>query len=298
MPKSPEWIYHRHAHFYDLIQLTEHTWSVVIGRAFAHTRILIHMLPGKKAVLCDSAAFYCPQLFSWLEEQGVSVRAVICTHMHWDHVSNNYEVHDRYRGQIFASSTEWNTALTGMRPTEYPITFFEDNADIDIDGAIFHTRILPGHSAGHHAIITPDGICYLGDAIMSLGPLQEAKLPYMEDIELSVKSMEEIAEMDYPLFVCSHNAVIRPDELPALVEANIQAELELYRKIREFIREPGDLEEYVVSFMKSLGVSAETYTDEVWKHTARRRILELVHAGELILDGSVVKPLSLSSYFI
>ena len=48
--------------------------------------------------------------------------------------------------------------------------------EIMIDGEIFELISLEGHSVGHVGVVTPDGICCLGDAIVSEDVLNVSKL--------------------------------------------------------------------------------------------------------------------------
>ena len=50
---------------------------------------------------------------------------------------------------------------------------------IQIDDAVFQLISLPGHSVGHTGVVTPDGICCIGDAIVSEDVLRVSKMPYM-----------------------------------------------------------------------------------------------------------------------
>ena len=62
---------------------------------------------------------------------------------------------------------------------------------IRLAGAMFRILHTPGHSSGHICAVTPDNVCYTGDALMSQA-LLDAKLPYGLSIQLAMESRERL----------------------------------------------------------------------------------------------------------
>ena len=48
---------------------------------------------------------------------------------------------------------------------------------LDMAGARFGIMQLPGHSAGHIGIVTPDGVAYVGDCLIDRDQIAAAKRP-------------------------------------------------------------------------------------------------------------------------
>lgn len=82
---------------------------------------------------------------------------------------------------------------------------------------ILHT---PGHSSGHICAVTPDNVCYTGDALMSQA-LLDAKLPYGLSIQLAMESRERLRELeDCDFFIMAHKGVCAGREIGPLIDAN------------------------------------------------------------------------------
>ena len=60
---------------------------------------------------------------------------------------------------------------------------------------------------GHVGVVTPDGICCLGDAIVSEDVLNVSKLPYMANVQKSLASMEKVRSLNYEIYVIAHQSV-------------------------------------------------------------------------------------------
>ena len=255
--------------------------------------LAVYRLSEDEIVLFDSGREASPELLEWLEEQHLRVNAVVCTHLHEDHIANNAALVKQHGAQIYASAKEIEDVATERfaDPLQYAVTPI--GADVlEIGGAQF--RLLPtaGHTAGHLAFVTPDDVCCVGDAIMTHGPLEKSKIPYMDDVDGSIVSAELLRQSDYPLYVVAHAGVVSREELSDLVEENIQKELELYDLLRRQIPEPTELEVVTDRFIRAAGVQSQKMleTDYV-RHTAKVRIFALVRAGEFALENGWIVPL-------
>ena len=262
----------------------------------------------RELVLIDSGAQAHPELLAELDSQGLRVAAVICTHLHPDHIANNRALRDRYGTEIFATPEELREvapryALLRADPLEekwlwtepdYPITPLAGSGvrELPVCAARFTILPTPGHVEGHIAVVTPDGICCLGDAMMSVRQLETAQLPYMEyDVDQAVETMSMLGRTHYAGYCVAHRGVIPPEELPALIRANIQKELALYDLLRRLLTAPMELEEAVTAFMRAAGVVREVaLRRSTMRHSAQTRIAALVRSGELRLDHGRVFP--------
>lgn len=260
-------------------------------------------LPDRELVLFDSGPQPNPKFLKELEEENLRVRAVLCTHLHPDHIANNQELVQGHGAEIYIGAAELNaTSEMLLRLNEagessqakqldlsYSICLIENQTEVDIAGRKFPVLPTPGHTAGHLAFATPDGVCFFGDAMMSERELRYAKLPYMIDVDQSIASMELIRQTQYPYYVAAHKEVISRDVLDALVDSNVKKELDLYEVLRQRITGPMELA--VNDFMHAIGIE-NTFIVEHWlmRQTASARIEALVKAGELRLENGFVMP--------
>lgn len=86
-------------------------------------------------------------------------------------------------------------------------------------GAEFQIIQTPGHSAGHISTITPDGVCYVGDALLSREQLG-AKLPYCLSHQMGIDSREKLRGTRAELFVMAHRGMCTREELEVLIDDN------------------------------------------------------------------------------
>ncbi len=268
-------------------RLIGNTYTISVGLA----EVAVYKSHGA-AILIDSGTKPSPDLLDQLGKEGLRVRAVICTHLHVDHVANNPALVSRYGTEIFASSAELQDAAFWSSQFSYPITEIPREGLLEIDGMPFEIIATPGHSAGHQLVVTPDGVCCLGDSIMTVNRIRTAKIPFMRDITESILSMEKLRQLSYPLYLAAHKGVIPPEELSETIDLNIHKELELYDILRRIISGPIEIDALEIEFMKAAGVSNPATMNRRFMHvTARARILELVNAGEIQMKGTVIAPL-------
>ena len=249
--------------------------------------IPVYRLSERDVLLIDSGREPHPELLELLDRENLRVRAVLCTHLHEDHIGNNDLLIARYGSKVYASAGDIEE-LQSRDSVSYPITAIEGQ---HIDGAEIRLLPLPGHTEGQLAYVTPDGVCCVGDAIMTQKPLDRAKIPYMEDVDGSMVSMELLRETDYPLYVVAHKGVVTKEELSALIDRNIQKELDLYELLRSQISEPTPMEQVITDFIRGAGVLSQKMVDQDYvRHTAKVRVLALVRAGEFSMQDGMIVP--------
>lgn len=271
----------------EFVHLIGNTYCCLIGRA----QVGVYFLSERDVVMIDSGTVKSPELMEMLERKQLRVRAILNTHLHVDHIANNEALVEKYCAEVFASDAEMDDLkLRGMEMA-FPVARNRYGAPIVVDGVVFETVMTPGHTLGHQMIVTPDGVCNVGDAIMTNKRLQKAKMPYMRDITKSLFSMETIRQTRYPLYLAAHLGEIRPEELDSTLDANIEIELKLYDILRGIVQEPISVPDLAVKFIFASGVkNPEVLKFKFMHDTAKARIFELVHAGEFMMKGDRILP--------
>lgn len=252
--------------------------------------IPVYRISEREVLLFDSGRDPNPEMMALLEREQLQVRAVLCTHLHEDHIGNNDLLIARYGTKIYASAPDI-AELLSRDSVSYPIIAIED-ADVQyIEGVEIRLLPIQGHTPGQVAYITPDDVCCVGDAIMTQKPLERAKIPYMDDVDGSMVSMEYLRQTDYPFYIVAHKGIVPKEELSALIDQNIQKELDLYELLRSKISEPTPMEQVITDFIRGAGVLSQKMVDQDYvRHTAKVRVLALAHAGEFSMENGRIVP--------
>ena len=250
----------------------------------------LYYLTEREVVLFDSGVDPDEELLNLLEREGLRVRAVLSTHLHPDHIANNEELVKRHGAEIFGHHADipWFHERFG---DPYPVTPIPDGDTLLLEGVPFRTLHTPGHSPGHLVFITPDGVACAGDTIMTRRELDLSRMPYMEDVDRSIISMEDLRQIKCPWYIVAHKGVVSGEEIDELVERNIQKELDLYALLRRCLTAPMEMEELVSAYIRASGVRSEKMVAEGFvRHTARVRIMALAGVGEFSVENGMVIP--------
>lgn len=236
----------------------------VLGRTYAAaatTALLpVYKLTDRDIVLIDTgyAKLDRSALTNLIDENGWRVRAVLCSHAHWDHTGNVRYLQQRYGAQAAISLIEAGISVNpdSYRANYVALTYgksrelfleecftadrviFPQDDHIDVDSARFGVLPLPGHSAGHIGFVTPDGVAYIGDCLLDSHEIAGAKLPTSMYIARDLESKESLRSADYPAYILAHKQVITdPAQLPALIDENIAF---IHRKADELLEDLTD----------------------------------------------------------
>lgn len=229
--------------------------------AAATTALLpVYKLTDRDIVLIDTgyAKLDRSALTNLIGENGWRVRAVLCSHAHWDHTGNVRYLQQRYGAQAAISLIEAGISVNpdSYRANYVALTYgksrelfleecftadrviFPQDDHIDVDSARFGVLPLPGHSAGHIGFVTPDGVAYIGDCLLDSHEIAGAKLPTSMYIARDLESKESLRGADYPAYILAHKQVITdPAQLPALIDENIAF---IHRKADELLEDLTD----------------------------------------------------------
>ncbi len=217
-----------------LTQVKGNTWV-----AEGYELIPFYKLDGKRCVLLDTGLLEeREELEQSLLEAGLTPAGVLCSHAHVDHCASNGYFQEKYGAKIALTFPEagmcdnllnlkcyFLTLPLGMVEREAGCMVHEPDIIIPPDGpfsfcgALFRIIPTPGHSAGHICTVTPDGVCYAADALLS-AELMEAKLPYNLNHQLAMDSREKLRGVDCDFFIMAHRGVCPASEIGALIDAN------------------------------------------------------------------------------
>ena len=176
-----------------------------------------------------------------LDDNDFHLKGILCSHAHFDHTGNVRYLQQRYgaiaAAQIIEAGISVNpdayranyVALTYGKVQELFLeecftadqVLRESDTSLTLDGRTFGILPLPGHTAGQMGFTTPDGVAYIGDAILDQSQIDGAKLPTSMFIARDLESKAFLKTTDYKAYILAHKSVVQPEALGALIDHNI-----------------------------------------------------------------------------
>lgn len=262
----------------------------------------LYRLGNGGAVLLDSG--YADRdradLLALLEAEGLRVRAVVGSHSHNDHNGSHAYFQRLHGAEIILQ--EWEaelvTSFPRLRAAYRPATagqlerlmphmllradrtFSDTDRSVEVCGRTFGLLPLPGHTAGHTGIVTPDGVCYVGDALVCEQVLRTAKLPSVLNWEQDLASKRRLRETDYPAYILAHRGVY--STVRTLAEQNLRSWERRAEQARSLITAPLTLDQICQLLWRELDVhSSGEVTRLIFRRNAACLVEYLVDTGRL-----------------
>ena len=230
----------------------------VLGRTWvaeASTALLpIYRVTDADMILIDTgyAKLDRAGLTALIEDSGFHLRGIICSHAHFDHSGNVRYLQQRCGAKAAAHIIEAGisvnpdayranyVALTYGKSREFFLeecfvadTIIGPEDDfLDFCGVRFGILQLPGHSAGHIGVVTPDNVAYVGDCLIDQQQIDSAKLPTSMFIARDLQSKEFLRRTQYDAYILAHKSVVT--DIAPLVDSNIAF---IHRKAEELLND-------------------------------------------------------------
>ena len=171
------------------------------------------------------------ELDASLAEYGLIPVGILNTHAHTDHAMNDRYFREKYlipaampRGEAALCSSPLTLKCYYYMFSPAIVHGFErdmlqkdvipigpEDGPFEFLGVSFHIIHTPGHAPDHISVVTPDGVCYVGDAVLATQPL---KLPYAISYATALESIEKLCATDYSHYILAHRKVVsdlKPD---------------------------------------------------------------------------------------
>lgn len=284
----------------ELIRVLGDTWALM-----GEVCIPIYRLAGGRCVLIDTGpAAEREALEAALAAAGLTPAGVLCTHMHYDHHGNTQWVRERWgvpaampRGEAELCRTpaalrshlyvfppalvEREPILTGLiGPIDRPIEPEEEG--LSWCGAEFGIRHVPGHSPDPVCITTPDGVCCLGDCLLTADMLERSRLPYAFDVGRDLESKRAAAAWTAPAFLLSHRGVVT-GPLAGLAGENAAAVERVLAVMAAQVTAPMTADQIFAGFYLALGLRTSHPVKAAHQERYARPYLDrLVETGVLV----------------
>lgn len=166
------------------------------------------------------------EILDFLLEKNLKLVAIINTHCHSDHISNN----DINSCKILASDLEKTIIenngfqldiLYGGRHPNFMDSCFVASKSFKVSDLEKIENIeyiyFPGHSYNMIGVCIEKNVIYIGDAIFSEREIN--KIPYVYDIEKFLNSLKELRKYNDKIIISSHLGIIK--NIDELIELNV-----------------------------------------------------------------------------
>lgn len=218
----------------------------VLTTQFANVGIFF--LTQEDVILIDTGHIHeAMDLCQYFSTQNLKVIGIINTHGHIDHVGANFKLQEEHDCQIampyvdhiycedisryymsFSTSVVEGLAVYGQGT--FNVTHFigEKETEFEFCGQVFKCIGLRGHTYNQKGIVTPDGICFLGDSLIHVDVLEKSKFPVVTNIGWHFEAMHSLKSLSYEMYVLGHGSILT--DLDETIGKNVEY---FHRKINE-----------------------------------------------------------------
>lgn len=235
----------------------------------------VYVFADNTCLLVDSGpgAGRAKKVLDVLEQEGLRVHAIFCTHAHADHCGGNAYIQEQTRCRIMASpiaAAIIENPLIGpaMLYSAYPLRVLTNRvlmmppSQVDqiiypgplrIKNEEFTVLDLPGHSIGQIGLINPDEIAFLGDALMHEKMLADYPFLYMVDINSQLQTLANIQEKTWPLVFLTHGGLV--DDFMANLKDNQERIEHIMAVILTYLENSPSREQVTAHVIKEFNLS-------------------------------------------
>ena len=233
---------------YELYRLGECSWYIDCP-----AKIGVYQPNEKEVYLIDSGndKDAGKKIKKILDAQGWTLKGIINTHSHADHIGGNQYLQKQYCCKIFAPGIE--SAFTNfplLEPTmlfggfppkdlRHKFLMAQESECCDVNDPDFpkELTVIPLHGHFFHmiGILTPDGTAFVADCVSSAATLEKYKVSFLYDVAEYLKTLDLIENYEAKRFVPSHAEVC--ESMAELADINRRCVYEVAEMLLEICKE-------------------------------------------------------------
>lgn len=237
-----------------------------------------------------------------LNSKGWSLKGIINTHSHADHIGGNRYLQANTGCPVYAKGIERDftnhpilesVSIWGARPMaelrhKFLLAEESDCEELtpDVLPEGFELVDLSGHTPDMVGVRTPDGVVFLADCLSSVETLDKYKVGFIYDIRAYLETLKNVKELDATLFIPSH---AKPtDNITPLAVYNIDKVRETIDTILFALCEPRGFEELLTELFDKYGLTLTYEQYALVGSTVRSYISYLKDEGRIegVLDNN------------
>lgn len=245
-----------------------------------HQLIGLYLTDSRHCILLDSGvASAREEIEKTLLDAGLTPVGVLATHTHFDHFGNAAYFQQKYRIPVAISFGEAELCRTfpAVKGHLFVFSAGEIMSDPDMSaipckvdrvimpaedelyfcGVRFGILRTPGHSPEHISVITPDRVCYGGDALMCGHALTGVKLPYTYNFRQTLESIDLFRNLSCDWLLLAHRGVI-PAPFDGIAEQNRAVMEQQLQTVAGIIDRQMSVEEIYAAVRESMGIRVDT----------------------------------------
>ncbi|MBE6681804.1 MAG: MBL fold metallo-hydrolase [Ruminococcaceae bacterium] len=192
-----------------------------------------------------------------LDENGWTLKCIINTHSHADHIGGNKYLQQQTGCDIYAKGIEKSFTLFpilepaflgGSYPSKdllHKFLYAQESCCKSIEDCClpkgFEIVELPGHSFEMIGVKTPDGVLFVADSVSSPSTIDKYGISFLYDVKKYLETLDFLGNYSADYFVPSHAEIVC--NMDELVNINRDKVFEISNVIKTHLREEKTFED-------------------------------------------------------